>query len=199
MAYSLNQWWCPRPESLTRTGSSSPPYTCNFWGVNLSDTVQHKIPAAVLNAGTAEGLNGCDEVYPKPVDWLKANAMRFYFTNEQILAATLPDFNHPVDEYTYHTGIYFLIKDGEIIYVGQSKHIAYRIWEHQWMRWNGVVWFEAPRRFLDDIEAFYIRRILPRNNIKIPFYDGFDPLLPEELRVPKDRTQPYFKRQAATM
>jgi hypothetical protein len=153
-------------------------------------TKEYLMPLASLNTGSRDGLDGTDETYPKPMDWFAANAMRFYFTNEQILAAALPDFNHPVDEFTYHTGIYFLIKNDEIVYVGQSKHIAARIWEHQGMRWDGVTWFEAPWRFLDDIETYYIRRILPKNNKKIPYYDGFDPLLPEELRVPKELKNP---------
>jgi hypothetical protein len=194
MAYSESVHWCPRPESITRVTLGSAGFMCNFWGVKLNETVQYEIPLAVLNIGTEEGMDGSDEVYPKPGDWLKANVMRFYFTNEQIIEAARDDLFPDAINYTPYTGVYFMVKDGEIVYVGQSRNIQYRVSEHFWMRADGVAWFEAPRRFLDYLETFYIRRILPRNNVKIPFYDKYDPLLPEELRVPKDRTQPYFKR-----
>ncbi len=66
---------------------------------------EYIVPPASLNTGTAKGLDGRDETYPMPWDWFKANAMRFYFTDEQIITAAKPEFEYPIDQFTAHTGI----------------------------------------------------------------------------------------------
>lgn len=147
----------------------------------MKTSVEYRVPQAVLNI--AYGNNGdygsmpCrDEVYRIPDDWLEANARRFHFTDDQIINAAVAEFeapNLPTCARCY--GIYFLIEDKRIIYVGQSTSIDNRIHRH---RKNGVcfdsfTWFEAPELYLKTIEAYYIRRIDPPLNNDFPLYNKF--------------------------
>jgi Uri superfamily endonuclease len=59
-------------------------------------------------------------------------------------------------------GIYFLIKDGMIMYVGQAKNIVSRIIDHrkikQFDRWS---WIHCDFRELDHTERAYINALQP--------------------------------------
>lgn len=106
-----------------------------------------------------------DATYPNSLDWLRANARRFYFTDEQIISAAVPSY--PIDNFDHHCGVYFLMRDKQIIYVGQTLTIGRRISEHLRMP-DSVAWVETPRIWKEAIEAYYINRILPEKNLKIP-------------------------------
>lgn len=147
----------------------------------MSETLEYQVPVAVLNV--AYGNNGdygsmpcSDEVYRIPDDWLKANASRFHFTDDQIINAAVAEFEAPnLPTYARCYGIYFLIEDKQIIYVGLSTCIDSRLHRH---RKNGVgfdsfTWLEAPELYLKTIEAYYIRRIDPPLNNDFPLDNKF--------------------------
>jgi hypothetical protein len=90
-------------------------------------------------------------------------------TAEEIIAASVPA--------SVQCGIYFLIKDGELKYVGQSVNIGARIGAHGWRgfdRWHFIV---CPRDQLDAIERAYLDRFLPPWND-----DGRTARLREEIK-----------------
>lgn len=63
------------------------------------------------------------------------------------------------------SGIYFLIRDGRIIYVGQSRNLASRLATHAqsrvFDRWHAIP-CEVER--LNEVESAYIRLFLPDDN-----------------------------------
>lgn len=127
----------------------------------------------------ADRMPHTDEIYRVPDDWLKANAKSFHFTNEQIIDAAKPQFEGDsysvvrFYEYPAVCGIYFLIANGKIFYVGQSNRIPRRIFQHRdnLVPFDSIAWFEAPEFFLKTIEAYYIARIKPPFNADVR-YDG---------------------------
>jgi len=145
----------------------------------MSDYV---VPAAVLNTAygnpNAEfgGMPCTDEVYRIPDEWLKANARRFYFTDQQITDAAVTKFETPnLGPYTRCFLIYFLIDEGEIVYVGQSRDFDNRLEAHRksGKQFDSFAWFEAPDLYLKQIEAYYIDRIQPFYNGEYPSTSGF--------------------------
>ena len=70
---------------------------------------------------------------------------------------------------TIKMGIYFLIKDQRVVYVGQSVHIDARLIAHQragkvWDRW---CWLPCPPELLDYLERQYLDALLPPWNIDL--------------------------------
>jgi hypothetical protein len=135
---------------------------------------QYVVPAAALNAAVFgyDRMPHQDEFYPAPEQWLEANASRFQFTDQQILDAAIPQFlgNRCSIErwcqYPQVCGIYFLVANKEIIYVGQSNCIPRRIFQHRdnLVGFDSLAWFEVPELFLNSIETYYITRIRPLLN-----------------------------------
>lgn len=115
-----------------------------------------------ITVGYEEFPHKCAK-YPIPLDWLKANCRRFYYTEAEIMTAASSD---SIPDYV--GGIYFLVCNNKIVYVGQSKNISHRIGEHvdSGRKFNKVAWFEAPALFLTDIEMYYIERINPEWNVR---------------------------------
>lgn len=144
---------------------------------------EYLVPPAVLNTHIygEDPMPGRDDFYPNCNDWLRANAMRFHFTDQQILGAAVPEF--PPDDFGYYCGVYFLISNNEIVYVGQSMTIARRISEHL-HKPDSVAWMETPRWCREYIEAYYINRILPERNTKIPGPGLYAQIVEELLSVP---------------
>jgi hypothetical protein len=63
------------------------------------------------------------------------------------------------------TGIYFLIKDGVVIYVGQAMNIAARIGVHAATKdFDSWHWIACKRSELDAMERAYINALLPDLN-----------------------------------
>lgn len=140
------------------------------------------VPAARLNycepkeEGNFNGLSHNDETYPIPRDWIIANAHRFYFTNKQIIEAAQPKFVDPEpDGHCRLWAIYFLMREGEIVYVGQSSCMEKRMEQHRESGkiFDGITWLEVPQLFINDIEAYYIWRCNPIYNNKWPLLDTF--------------------------
>ena len=133
----------------------------------MQEPNQYGVPPPALNTRIHcdDLMSGRDETYPNGSDWLRVNAKRFYFTDQQILDAGVKEF--PPDDINHYCGVYFLIQHGEIVYVGQSLTIARRISEHL-HKPDLVSWIETPRWCREYIEAYYINRMLPELNVKIP-------------------------------
>lgn len=140
------------------------------------------VPAARMNyfepkePGNFKGMAHKDDTHPLPINWIAANASRFYFTNKQIIEAALPEFvEHDLESKCRLWAVYFLINDGEIVYVGQSSCMAHRIEQHRESGkiFTGIAWVEVPALFINDIEAFYIWRCNPIYNEKWPPYGEF--------------------------
>lgn len=66
-------------------------------------------------------------------------------------------------------GIYFLIQDDEIVYIGQSVHIPNRLKTHQGGEkvFNKVFFVECSGNDLDELEKHYIRSFTPKLNKKL--------------------------------
>lgn len=142
------------------------------------ETIEYLVPPAVLNRGRGSfDFMPCqDDIYCIPADWLRANASRFHFTDQQIIDAARPDFiGDNIAEYMKCCGLYFLIENNEICYVGQSTNIETRIDQHRksGMTFDFLTWFETPELFRKAIEAYYIQRIKPRKNTDTPYSKTF--------------------------
>lgn len=142
--------------------------------------MEYTVPKAVLNglnypfiARDCNYMPGRDEAYPIPRDWLAANAGQFYVGKNEILAAAVDEF--PDLGYEFFCGIYFLILDDQIEYVGASKNISKRISEHAWVRpmKAKVAWIETPEWCVYYVESFYINELRPRRNAKIPTFCSY--------------------------
>jgi hypothetical protein len=71
-------------------------------------------------------------------------------------AAALPDS---------HCGVYFLIKDGRVVYVGQSVQILARVGTHLTCKdFDSFSWVRVPRHQLDLVETLYIQHLRPKYN-----------------------------------
>ena len=63
------------------------------------------------------------------------------------------------------TGIYFLVKDGKIVYVGQSTNIFARVGTHKTDKdFDKAIYFECPSTELDDLEYELINILQPEYN-----------------------------------
>lgn len=103
-----------------------------------------------------------------PTDWLERNFSRFVF-----------ELNHVIDNaqpYVFGdgpniVGIYFLINDDEVIYVGKSNAICRRLMQHRraGRRFSHYWYFgDVPELFVEYVEAFYIHTLMPPLNEKYP-------------------------------
>jgi hypothetical protein len=63
-----------------------------------------------------------------------------------------------------HPGVYFLVKAGEVVYVGQSINVYGRIGSHVDKDFDEVFWFPVPAGELNSVEAAFIRLLKPPLN-----------------------------------
>jgi hypothetical protein len=147
---------------------------------------EYHVAPPILNrfSGLVDPLPPKDETYPNPRDWLRANIQRYYFTDQQIIDAAQPKFSAPeVPDFTYATGLYFLILDRKIVYVGLAKDVGMRLEQHRKARmpFDSLTWLEVPELFIKDMEAYYIDRIKPPLNIFKPLTYYFGKMVGEYL------------------
>jgi len=69
-----------------------------------------------------------------------------------------------------YTGVYFLYREGELIYIGVSCNIAVRLWQHRVSSkvWDEVKFIEEPDyKKAIEIEDYMISAFRPPLNLKI--------------------------------
>jgi hypothetical protein len=82
-------------------------------------------------------------------------------THDQIVSGALP--------YRRECGIYFLIRERRIVYVGQSVNVTYRIGSHHpKIKFDHVAFHFCQRKELDVLEAYYIKTLAPEHNVLCP-------------------------------
>ena len=70
--------------------------------------------------------------------------------------------DHP--SYRKIIGVYFLIKNNKVVYVGQSTNIMRRIPEHSEKVFDNFFYIEVPRLLLNRVEYDYIKHYTPCYN-----------------------------------
>lgn len=109
--------------------------------------------------------------YPTLDDWFHAHRQRFIVEVDR-----LPRLPHKMNDGPWCEGVYFLFLGDELVYVGQAKYIRQRLNRHGYPppQRHHVDWFDhyaclwAPRMYLDSVESYYIHRLDPPRNIKLP-------------------------------
>lgn len=114
-----------------------------------------------------------------PVSVLRARRSIPYFEGD-ILRAAIPT--------RLASGVYFLIRDGEIVYVGQSVDVLHRIARHrrEGRQFDAYSFIECEPSDLDDLERTYIRAFVPEGNLS---FGNADRLMHTALR-PEQRPPP---------
>ena len=107
----------------------------------------------------------------KPEEWFRTNAHRFLFKREHVLASAV---TYEPGDGPNCGGIYFLIQQNEIVYVGISCDISARLVQH----WRACRAFDQywcvgglPEGFAHLVETFYIYIFQPVGNDKYPPVD----------------------------
>lgn len=80
---------------------------------------------------------------------------------EEVLEAAIP--------YGSGTGIYFLIKDKEVIYIGQSVDVFHRMARHRRdnRQFDSFAYLECEADRLDELECAYITAFVPFLNVSL--------------------------------
>ena len=79
------------------------------------------------------------------------------------------------------SGIYFLCKDNEVVYIGQSQDVTTRVNGHVGSKeFDSVTAMLVPKELLDEVEQYWIKRVKPELNIRY--------LEKPEKRPPKTRS-----------
>jgi hypothetical protein len=100
------------------------------------------------------------EISPKKLEISTAKRRSSEFmTSDEILA-------HSADM-DKSSGVYFLIREGRIIYVGQSRNVYARIGAHRDKSFDRITIFLCDLKDLLMIEAAYIKALQPELNRKI--------------------------------
>lgn len=97
-----------------------------------------------------------------------------YLFNESHIIKNAEQYNY--DTSPHIKGIYFLIHENEIVYVGKSISIRTRLDQHihSGKHFTQYWYFEYELPFIDKIEGFYIHLLQPRLNIKYPYIESPD-------------------------
>jgi hypothetical protein len=81
---------------------------------------------------------------------------RTLLDGEQIAKLALP--------WQLSSGVYFLVQDQEVVYVGQSVNIYSRIPQHSDKKFNKYAFVPCEVELLDKLESLYIHTLKPRLN-----------------------------------
>lgn len=109
------------------------------WG---ADKAQNDSP------GTQEAEPTLEESLQHLTPFLMGTTGHALLEDDQILNAAKP--------WKHESGIYFLIKDDRIVYVGQSTSIMRRIGEHIDKDFDSYSYISCPQEALDLVESIYI-------------------------------------------
>jgi hypothetical protein len=61
-------------------------------------------------------------------------------------------------------GVYFLVRDGRVIYCGQSVNVPSRVSQHHVTGFDAVAWIPCKPDILDALESLYIHVLKPPLN-----------------------------------
>lgn len=108
-----------------------------------------------------------------PEQWFTENSRRFLFSREHIVESAVP---YEPGDGCNTGGIYFLVGDDEVLYVGISKSIQRRLCEHWELgRWDRAQRFAKywciggmPEGWAHAVETFYIHYLQTPWNDKYP-------------------------------
>jgi len=123
-----------------------------------------------------------------PEVWFAQNVHEFLYSQECIIKESLP---YKVNEGPWAAGIYFLIHNDSIVYVGKSVEIMRRLNQHREKGWvfNQYWCFGGiPELYIEHVEAFYIYALAPPLNEKYPIlHKVIEPIV----RLARDGLLPY--------
>jgi hypothetical protein len=82
------------------------------------------------------------------------------------------------------SGVYFLIRDREVVYVGQSRDVLHRVARHRrdGKAFDAFSYIECDLKDMDRLEVLYIKAFVPPENV------SFGNL--RERKQPRDRCTP---------
>jgi hypothetical protein len=113
-----------------------------------------------------------------PDSWFAAHIHNYLYSQICIIRDAVP---YEPNEGPWASGVYFLLLDNEIIYVGKSVEILRRLNEHHEKRWrfNRYWCFGGlPELYIEHVEAFYIHAFEPSHNEKYPIpHHVIEPLI----------------------
>lgn len=81
---------------------------------------------------------------------------KFLMTEAEIVLAALA--------WEQASGVYFLIRQGRIVYVGQAVNVYVRISQHTEKRFDSYAYLPCPVDMLDKVESLYIHLLRPELN-----------------------------------
>lgn len=81
----------------------------------------------------------------------------------------------PVDEFAFGPGVYFLVDDNDIAYVGCSENVWHRVLFHVRSRtFTRALWLSLPAKVHCHYEGAFIRALRPIGNRTAPPSRGYD-------------------------
>jgi len=105
----------------------------------------------------------------KLVDWFNENFHRFIYPPYWIISNAK---HYSQGSGMLRGGVYFLLQDNKIRYVGQSYSVSERLnfhYEKRIKEWNSFWCFGGiPKDWVEQIESFYIHTLQPEYNRKLP-------------------------------
>ena len=107
---------------------------------------------------------GCD--FPKELKVIKMDPIPNNKSVPKVLLY-LKDALHEVPNLSPYCGVYFLIQDDEVIYVGQSVNVPSQIFQHKLDKaFNRVLYLPVPESDLGTVERAFIKALEPRLNLE---------------------------------
>lgn len=120
-----------------------------------------------LSAGNTLFFHLPKELLPSFLSWLVV-LHRFYFSFKEIKMKFVEKEAFEIKSYE-NCFVYFLIKDDEVVYVGQTTKGASRPFSHRDKEYNKIMAINCNKDDLDYFEDFYIKKYMPKYNKAINY------------------------------
>lgn len=150
------------------------------WATEISEELSVLSNVQQTDAGALEIAPGSlSKLLLDPSEYLKAGSRYILEMANKVVATETPStegaYVSPADihahsvlfEDTIVCGIYFLIGEGEIVYVGQSVDIFKRLREHvqgRYKKWDRFSMIPVRQEKLTEVETWYIQHFRPKYN-----------------------------------